>query len=87
MPTQRNVHNRGKISFSKYFQQFNEGDCVALAQERGTAKEFPKRMQGKTGIISGKRGRAYIVDVKDIGLAKQIIVRPLHLKKIYIKEQ
>lgn len=82
MASHRALRNKGKVSFSKHFQKFENGDSVALVKESGTVAHFSYRMQGRTGRIIGKRGLAYIVEVKELNLLKQIIVSPIHLKRI-----
>jgi len=39
-------------------------------------------MSGRTGIVIGKRGRSYIVNIKDFNKEKTFIVPPIHLKRI-----
>jgi ribosomal protein L21E len=82
MVRRKNVRTRGKISFSNYFRKFKDGDSVAVVMERSLANNLPKRIQGKTGVVKGKRGRSYIVDLKDQKKLKQFLIEPIHLKKI-----
>lgn len=65
MVKRKNVRERGKLKLSNYFQKFVEGDKVAVIRERSLTKNFPDRIQGRTGKINGKKGRAYIVEIKD----------------------
>ena len=39
-----------------------------------------RRFQGRTGTVSGKQGRAYVISVKDGNMAKTIVSRPEHLR-------
>jgi len=73
---------RGKIRLSQYFQEFEKGDKVALVREPSVRANFPERMQGRTGNIESKRGKAYIVKLQDFNQEKRYIVQPIHLKKI-----
>jgi len=82
MAKRKNIRTRGKIKLSKYFQKFNEGESVAITREFSISSHFPKRMQGCTGMVEGKRGSVYIVRIKDQAKSKQFLVRPIHLKKI-----
>ena len=77
---------RGKLQLSRYFQELNEGDRVAVIKEKSIPSSFPKRIQGRTGIVEGKRGKAYIVKIKEINREKRFIIEPIHLKKIEIKK-
>jgi large subunit ribosomal protein L21e len=74
---------KGKISLTKYFQAFNEGDRVKLLAEPAIQKGmyFP-RFHGKNGKIEGKRGECYKVLIKDGNKEKILIVHPIHLRKV-----
>jgi len=74
--------SKGKRKISKIFQELKEGQRVSLVREPSEKQSFPKRFQGKTGNIIGKRGRAYIVKIKDNNKEKIFIVNPVHLKKL-----
>jgi len=82
MLKRKNIKDRGKLKFSLYFQSFNKDDKVAIIRDHTVSPAFPKRIQGKTGVIIGKRGEAYIVMIKDGNAKKMHIIKPLHLKKI-----
>jgi large subunit ribosomal protein L21e len=40
------------------------------------------RYHGRVGLITEKRGRAYVVEIKDGGKIKKIIASPEHLKVV-----
>lgn len=82
MLNRKKLREKGKLSFSSYFKTFKEGERVALVRDNGLPREFPSRMQGRTGVVIGKRGSSYVVRVADLGLDKQFIVRPVHLKRL-----
>ncbi|MBI2140699.1 hypothetical protein HYU14_07290 [Candidatus Woesearchaeota archaeon] len=79
----RHYKERGKISLSKYFQSFKDGDRVQLllnsASPEGT---FFRRFYGKSGIVTGKRGRCFEIALHDRGNNKTIIVHPIHLRRL-----
>jgi large subunit ribosomal protein L21e len=78
---------RGKLKFSEYFKELNVGDKVALVRDSAVNQvSFHKRMQGRTGEVVGKKGRSYIVKVKDLNMEKTFILLPIHLKRIGVKE-
>ena len=81
------VRTKGKLPLSKYFQEFKKGDCVAVVRELSIPCNFPRRLQGRTGLIEEKRGRAYLVKIKDIKKEKEFLIEPIHLKKIKIINQ
>lgn len=82
----KRIREKGKISFTRFFQKFEEGDSVAVARELNQMVGFPKRIQGRTGIVKEKRGAAYVVEIKDLNKPKQYIIKPVHLKKIELQE-
>ena len=65
MADKKPIRARGKLQLSRYFQRFCEGDRVAVANERSLSKNFPKRLQGRTGVVKSKQGRVYLVKIKD----------------------
>ena len=61
-------------------RKYTLGDKVAVILEPSVQRGRPhRRFHGKTGTIMGKRGRSYLVSLKDMGREKLIIVRPEHL--------
>lgn len=82
MVKKKPVRTRGKLQFSKYFQTFEEGEKVAVVREQSVIGSFPQVLQGRTGNIKAKKGRAYIVSINDKNRTKEYIIRPIHLKKI-----
>lgn len=82
MAKRKSVRTRGKLQLSKYFQEFKEGDSVAVIREKSIKSSFPVRLQGRTGIVEVKRGKSYVVKIKDQAKEKRFIIEPIHLKKI-----
>ena len=79
---QRKLREKGKISLSKYFQRFKEGDKVTLKINPAVRKGvFNTRYQGKAGVIKAKSGSCYEVTIKDIKRQKTLLVHPVHLIK------
>ena len=79
----KGIRQKGKISLTRYLQQFNRGDHVQLQAEPAVQKGmyFPP-FHGKAGIIGEKQGRCYKVEIKDGGVKKVLIVHPVHLKRL-----
>lgn len=71
---------RGKISISKYYQEFKDGDkvCLKISSQVQYGRFFP-RFHGASGIITGKRGACYCVMIKDGDKLKDFYVHPIHL--------
>ena len=82
MAKRKKVRTRGKLQLSKYFQELKVGERVAVIRERAVASSFPVRLQGRTGVVEEKRGKTYIVKIKDTNKDKKFLIEPIHLKKI-----
>jgi len=73
---------RGMPPPSKFLMKYDVGQKVVIDifpyfKEGG----FPhRRYQGKVGVVAGKRGHCYLVDVKVGRKVKHLIVSPIHLK-------
>jgi len=76
------MRTKGKIKLSQYFQDLKEGDSVAVIREASINANFPERLQGRTGRVLVRRGRAYEILLKDQQKEKKFIINPIHLKKI-----
>ena len=71
---------KGKIKISRYFQEFDVGERVAISIEPAVHKGLPLPVfQGKVGKVVDKRGECYIVELKDGGVIKKLIIHPVHL--------
>ncbi|MBS3149436.1 50S ribosomal protein L21e [Candidatus Woesearchaeota archaeon] len=78
----KNIREKGKLSVTKYLQEFNIGDKVYLKAEPSVHKGmYNLRYHGKSAVVIGKQGRCYIVQLKDDSKFKKFIVRPVHLKR------
>lgn len=73
---------KGKFSFTRFFQKFQPGDSVAVVRELSVPLGYSKRIQGRTGKVLEKRGSAYYVEIKDLNKPKRYLIKPIHLKKI-----
>ena len=76
------LRTKGKLPFSRAFQEFKKGDFVAVDVERSVVFNFPEKLQGRTGFVDGKTGRDYRVKINDCTMQKEYIINPIHLKKI-----
>ena len=50
MVKKKKVKTKGKLQFSRYFQEFEEGEKVAVIKELSVDSNFPLRLQGRTGV-------------------------------------
>jgi len=72
---------KGKIRIGKLLRTYNVGDRVCIKTDPGVHKGMPhSRYYGRTGIISGKRGRSYIITVSTGRKTSMILARPEHLE-------
>jgi len=78
----KNIREKGKLKFSRIFQNLKKGDRVAISKEISVKRNFPERMEGRTGVIEARRGKAYIVKIRDYNEEKIFIINPIHLKKL-----
>ena len=76
------LRDKGKVRLSMYFQEFNEGDRVAVISELALQPKFPRRLQGRSGKVIDKRGDSYIIEINDLNKKKSYIIHPVHLKKL-----
>lgn len=74
---------RGMFPLSKILYSYSINEKVLIDIEPSVHKGMPyPRFNGKVGEIIGKRGRAYIVQIRDGRKLKQLIVRPEHLRPL-----
>ncbi len=65
-----------------HFKQIKQGDIATIIFNPSIPFHFPKRIIGCTGIITGMKGKAYMVEIREGGKIKKFIVGAAHLKKI-----
>ncbi|MBU0535995.1 MAG: 50S ribosomal protein L21e [Nanoarchaeota archaeon] len=79
----KGFRQKGKVSITRFFQEFKEGERVLLKAEPSVhgGMYFP-RFHGRSGTIQGKKGRCYEVLIKDIKKDKVITIHPVHLRRL-----
>ncbi len=74
---------RGKFSISRFLAEYEEGTKVVISPEPSFHKGMPfRRFIGKIGTVIGRRGRSYIVKIRDGGKDKILFIHPAHLRVI-----
>lgn len=74
---------RGKIALTKYFASFRTDEKVVLKAEPAVQKGmYHIRFHGKVGVVKGKQGRCYEVEIRDGSKQKTLIVSPVHLQRV-----
>ncbi len=72
-----------RVAITQYLRKFDKGEKVIIFPEPSSHKGMPfHRYKGKVGIITGKRGKSYLVEIKSGKKKKTLISRPEHLKKV-----
>lgn len=79
----KHPRQRGLTPVSRAVQDLTVGAEVSIILDPSVVKGQPHhRYHGRTGVIRERRGRAYVVEVRDGGAIKKIISRPEHLKVV-----
>ena len=72
-----------RTPINEFLKHFEIGDKVVIKINSSSLNGMPfRRFQGLSGEVVRKRGRAYLVEIKDGDKVKTIISKPEHLKKI-----
>jgi large subunit ribosomal protein L21e len=76
----KTVRARGISPVVRAIQEFQAGDRVHVIIDPSKHKGMPHpRFHGKTGEVMGKRGRAFVLKVRDGDAIKTVIAPPDHL--------
>lgn len=76
----KSVRARGISPVVKAIQDFEDGEKVHIKLDPSIHKGKPNaKFHGKTGTVLGKRGRAFVLEVKDGNSLKNVIAYPEHL--------
>jgi large subunit ribosomal protein L21e len=79
---QNNIRAKGKLSIRRFLQELQVGERVVLkAQPTYQDGIYYRRFHGKSGIVTGKQGDCYRVEIKDFKAIKTVIVHPAHVKR------
>ena len=82
MIKRKKQREHGKIRLSEYFQEFKKGDRVSVKRELAVQPKFPSKLQGRSGVVSGKKGESYTVKINDLNKEKTYIIHPVHLRRL-----
>ncbi|MBU4076575.1 MAG: 50S ribosomal protein L21e [Euryarchaeota archaeon] len=76
----KTVREKGLTPITRAIQLFSLGDIVNIDLDPSIQNGMPHpKFQGRTGKVLSQRGRAYIVEIRDGGLMKELIALPEHL--------
>ncbi|MCE4607081.1 MAG: 50S ribosomal protein L21e [Desulfurococcales archaeon] len=78
----KHVRDKGGVPpISLLLHDYNVGDKVHIIINSAIHKGMPhRRYHGKTAVIVGKRGKAYLVSVTLGNKKKLLVIRPEHLR-------
>jgi large subunit ribosomal protein L21e len=81
--TRKKLKKRYNLPVTAFLREFSVGDKVVIKPEPSSSRGMPfPRFKGFIGTVVEKRGRSYLVQIKDGKKDKIIIARPEHLKPI-----
>jgi len=76
----RTVRSRGMSPVVRAIQEFQPGEKVHVLLDPSKHKGMPHpKFHGRTGEITGKRGRAFVLKITDGDSTKTLIALPEHL--------
>lgn len=79
----KHFRTKGKISMTRYFAQYEEGQKVQLLAEPSLTKGmYNTRFYGRPGIVKKKVGSCYHIQIKDGNKTKLILSHPVHFKPL-----
>jgi len=71
-----------KLTIPGLISGYSLGDRVCLdSQSKYSGMPHP-RYRGRTGVIVEQRGKAYVVEVQDGNMIKDLIIPPVHLRLV-----
>ena len=76
----KSIRACGISPVSRSIQEFEVGDRVHIIIDPSIHRGMPNpKFHGHTGTVAGRRGRGYVVNVRDGKSIKEIIIFPEHL--------
>lgn len=80
----KHIRERGAVPpLSLLLQEYKPGDKVYIIINPSVVRGMPhRRYHGKVATVVGKRGKAYILQLKVGSKMKTLIVRPEHLRPV-----
>lgn len=74
--------NRGLPKVTSSLRQFKVGEKASIKLDGRVQHGMPHpRYQGKTGIVVGRQGRAFLVEIVEGKKTKSLLVGPEHLQR------
>ncbi|MEA3248522.1 MAG: 50S ribosomal protein L21e [Nanoarchaeota archaeon] len=76
----KSIREKGKLRLSRYFNEIDDGANVAVVTDLGVPSNFPNRLKGMSGKVTGSRGKFKSVQIKTRDKMKTFIIHPIHLR-------
>ncbi len=85
----KSVRERGAVPpLSRILIEYMPGDRVYIVADPAIHKAMPhRRYHGKVGLVVGRRGRAYIVQLKVGSKTKTLFLLPEHMRPAFSVEE
>ena len=80
----KNIREKSGVPpLSLLMHEYSVGDKVAVIINPAIHKGMPhRRYYGRTGVITGKQGKSYMVKIMMGSKEKNLYIRPEHLKPL-----
>jgi len=77
----KHPRKRGLAPLGRLLHEYSIADKVAIIIDPSVHKGQPhRRFHGKIGVVTEKRGRSYVISVRDGDKIKYLTVRPEHIR-------
>lgn len=76
----RKLKGSSKVTVAEQVRTFNIGDNVIIAPRANTRGMPALRYKGRRARVIDKRGKCYLVEIKDGKKKKELVAGPIHLK-------
>jgi len=80
--TRKKLKSKKGKGITRFLRKFEIGENVRIIIDASQKKMPFHRFHGTTGKVVGKRGRAYIIQVKEGKSIKTVITKPEHISKV-----
>lgn len=71
-----------KLTVTDRVKTFSKGDKVVISLQPSFTGFPAPRYDGRHGTIVEGRGKSYVVEIRDMKAKKQLIVAPVHLRRM-----
>ncbi len=85
----KSIRERGAVPpLSRILVEYMPGDRVYIVADPAVHKAMPhRRYHGKVGLVVGRRGRAYVVQLKVGSKTKTLFLLPEHMRPAFPVEE